>query len=448
MITTTLSLRGASAHRGRYVLGAIAVGVAVAFITGGLVLIRALEAQMRVAGADDAGTSAGLFLLLSAFGLVVVVAAGFVIANSFSATVAARFSELALLRAVGMRRRQVYASVMLEGGLVGAVGTVVGLFTGTLAAWAVSLVTMPDGSLPALQPSTALPALGVGLLVTMMSALLPAWQATRVRPVAALSAGPTLSGQPLPRGRAVAGTVLLGVGILAAAVPLGGGPADILVFTVGALVGFVGLAMLAPAAMPALGGGASRASGSAVAKLAIGNLVRSQRRTANASMAVVLGVTLFTGVMVVLHSVLEASRRAGYEPEGVGSTFALASALAGFTIVVALLGVINTIVLSVRERASELALLRTVGMTAREVRRSVTIEGTAIASLGVGAGLMLGLAGAWLLIGRLQDDALVAMPPWQLLAAMAAAVLVIVVMSSRAVAVRATAAARPVPASR
>lgn len=448
MITTKLSLRGAAAHRSRYALGAVAVAVAVAFITGGLVLIRALEAQLRVAGADDSGTSAGLFLLLSAFGLVVIVAAGFVIANSFSATVAARSRELALLRAVGMRRRQAYGSVVLEGGLVGAVGTALGLCSGTVAAWALLALTMPGASLPAPQWATVVPALSVGLLVTLAAVLLPAWHATRIPPVAALSTADTLSAQPLPRSRTVVGAVLLGVGILAAVVPLGGGPADILLFTVGALVGFAGLAMLAPAAMPALAGATSRTTRSAVAQLAIGNLVRSRRRMANSSMAVVLGVTLFTGVMVVLHSALEASRSAGYEPDGVGSTFALASGLAGFTIVVALLGVVNTLILSVRERAGELSLLRAVGMTTGEVRRSVTIEGAIVGALGVGGGLVLGLVGAWLLVGRLQDEALVATPPWLFLAAMSAAVLAIVVASTRAVASRAAAAARPAIASR
>ena len=70
---TRLSLRTASAHRSRYVLGAVAVGVASAFMVAGSMLVEALSAQMRVAGADDAGQSAGLFALLSVFGLVVIV---------------------------------------------------------------------------------------------------------------------------------------------------------------------------------------------------------------------------------------------------------------------------------------------------------------------------------------------------------------------------------------
>ena len=67
-----------------------------------------------------------------------------------------------------------------------------------------------------------------------------------------------------------------------------------------------------------------------------------------------------------------------------------------FAIVVALVGIVNTLSLAIIERRREFALLRAVGMTPRQVRSSVRIESLLIAGLGtmigVGAGSLLGFA--------------------------------------------------------
>jgi putative ABC transport system permease protein len=209
------------------------------------------------------------------------------------------------------------------------------------------------------------------------------------------------------------------------------------------LISFAGMSLLAPIFVPAMArmvttGITRRPAG----RLAVGNLARGRRRTANTTMAVVLGVTLFTGVNVVLNSALAATRAAGYTPDDTGTVFALAFGLTGLTILVGLLGVLNTIVLSVRERAQELSLLRAVGMTVREVRRTVTIEGTLVGLVGVGLGIVLGLAGSALLMTRLPDEGLLFAPPWTLIGAVALGSLALVATSTRVVAGRA-ASCRP-----
>jgi putative ABC transport system permease protein len=62
-------------------------------------------------------------------------------------------------------------------------------------------------------------------------------------------------------------------------------------------------------------------------------------------------------------------------------------------VVIALLGIVNTLALSVFERTRELGLLRAVGMTSAQVRSMVRWESVVISLIGgtVGAGLGVGL---------------------------------------------------------
>jgi putative ABC transport system permease protein len=64
-------------------------------------------------------------------------------------------------------------------------------------------------------------------------------------------------------------------------------------------------------------------------------------------------------------------------------------------IVIALIGIANTLALSVHERTRELGLLRAVGMTRRQMRGAIRWESVIIALLGTGLGFALGIGGAW-----------------------------------------------------
>ena len=69
--------------------------------------------------------------------------------------------------------------------------------------------------------------------------------------------------------------------------------------------------------------------------------------------------------------------------------------LLGMSVAVAVIGIINTLTLSIYERRRELGLLRVVGMTDRRVQRMVRVESMLIAVLGTVSGVGLGLlAGA------------------------------------------------------
>jgi putative ABC transport system permease protein len=76
------------------------------------------------------------------------------------------------------------------------------------------------------------------------------------------------------------------------------------------------------------------------------------------------------------------------------------------SVIIALIGIINTLSLSILERRRELGLLRAVGMTDRRVRRMVRLEAVLISALGTVTGIILGLFIGWGLIysiNRLSD---------------------------------------------
>ena len=79
----------------------------------------------------------------------------------------------------------------------------------------------------------------------------------------------------------------------------------------------------------------------------------------------------------------------------INNLLTLLYALLGMSVVVALIGIVNTMSLSIHERTRELGLLRAVGMTTRQLRRTVRYESAIIALIGTLAGLVLGLFFGW-----------------------------------------------------
>ncbi|WP_310962802.1 ABC transporter permease [Nocardioides terrisoli] len=69
------------------------------------------------------------------------------------------------------------------------------------------------------------------------------------------------------------------------------------------------------------------------------------------------------------------------------------------TLLLACLGVTNVMYLNIRDRGAELATLRAVGWREHDLDWLITVEGTLLALVGTVPGALLGLAGAWLLVG-------------------------------------------------
>ena len=88
----------------------------------------------------------------------------------------------------------------------------------------------------------------------------------------------------------------------------------------------------------------------------------------------------------------------------VNQILGLMMVLLALAIVIALLGIANTLALSVFERTREVGLLRAVGMTRRQVRRMVTWESMIIAVFGAAMGLVVGTGFGWAVVAALESE--------------------------------------------
>jgi putative ABC transport system permease protein len=79
-------------------------------------------------------------------------------------------------------------------------------------------------------------------------------------------------------------------------------------------------------------------------------------------------------------------------------------ALLTLAILIALLGVANTLALSIFERTRELGLLRAVGMTRPQIRSTIRGEAIVIALFGAAGGLGLGTFFGWAVVEALADE--------------------------------------------
>jgi putative ABC transport system permease protein len=80
------------------------------------------------------------------------------------------------------------------------------------------------------------------------------------------------------------------------------------------------------------------------------------------------------------------------------TVMAMLYVLLGFSVIVSLFGMVNTMVLSVFERTREIGMLRTIGMTRRQARRMIRHESIITALIGTTLGIGLGLALAGLVV--------------------------------------------------
>jgi putative ABC transport system permease protein len=104
----------------------------------------------------------------------------------------------------------------------------------------------------------------------------------------------------------------------------------------------------------------------------------------------------------------------GAVDDALGRIFGLFDALAAVAVVIAALGIVNTLTMNVIERVREIGVLRAAGMTRRQVWRSVVVEAGVLGLAGAILGIVLGLiVGALMVIlpgGRIDVAAAI---PWQ-----------------------------------
>jgi putative ABC transport system permease protein len=189
---------------------------------------------------------------LNMLALMALLTGGFLVFSAQSLSVARRRSQFALLRVLGTSRRALLIQVMVEGGVVGAVGAALGLGLGLLLADAALRLLGGDlgggyfeGGRPVLvfAPIAACVFFGLGLLCALGGSLLPAREASRAQPAVALkNAGDAVDPSTRPR-----------VGIALVLLVLGGACAFAPAVAGLPLLGYVSMALLLAggvAAMP------------------------------------------------------------------------------------------------------------------------------------------------------------------------------------------------------
>lgn len=262
--------------------------------------------QAEIISSSMSGLKQGLLV----FAGIALFVGTFIIANTFTMLVAQRTKELALMRAVGASRGQVTRSVLAEAFVVGTVAAVTGLVAGVgIGAGLKALLgmlgaTVPDGPL-VVTPGTVGAALAVGILITMLAAWLPGRRAAKIPPVAAMSSVHATATTKSLVLRNTLGALFSGAGIavVLAATTMSGSDGQA-PMGIGAVLLIIGVFILTPLLsrpLIAAVGPFMRVFGVS-GKLARQNSVRNPRRTAATASALMIGLTLITGMTVMAGS--------------------------------------------------------------------------------------------------------------------------------------------------
>lgn len=274
-------------------------------VTDGRVRTHAelIEANLDRALGDVEQFRTGLLV----FALVSVLVAAFVIANTFTIVLAQRSRDSAMLRMLGASRRQVFTAVLLESSALGVLASVAGLLLGFGVAAGIGRVAVDPAVAPRITLVSGLVPVLTGTLVAIGAALLPAWRASRVPPVEALSDAALHVGRGARRGSLVAGAVVLlaGIGVLA----LRG---ELVVVVAGGALTFLGLVLFGPALVPTLIRWFVRpvSRRSRLIGLAAADAGRNPRRVASTVMALVIGIGLVSSFAVGGSSIRDGAARA------------------------------------------------------------------------------------------------------------------------------------------
>ena len=425
-------------HAATVVVSALSTLFAVALILTTGVMSAALDADL-VEGSE---TFRATLLMVSFIFIVIALYVGAIVtANTFATIIAGRTRTIALYRLIGSTSARIRARVATEGLLMGGIGAVIGFVAaeGLIALVVVlgpSWGILPEGRhYPLFDPLTI-----AAVAVVMLTTWAAAWSGSRrvgaVSPIAATGAAVELRPEAARSrtARSVWAWILLGIGAALMALGLVMSvltPMALLVSFFGGLFSFTGIAIGAHFIMPPV----LKLTGAIINRgptgtLAAANAVRFPERSARSTIGLVIGVTLVVMFAVALDSYRTMTLSAfDNDPameailtETLAVTTAIFTGLVGFSAVIAAVGMVNTLSLSVLQRTRELGLLRALGFTGAQVRRMVVAESAQMTLAALGFGIVLGVFYGWVAAQSLLGFEIgFAMPsvPWLVIACVA-----------------------------
>jgi putative ABC transport system permease protein len=282
-------------------------------------VVRTAQSQANVEAAGIADRLGILTDGLFAFGFIAAFLGGFAIFNTFSMTIAERMGEFALLRALGATRRQVLGTVLAEAAAIGVAASLVGLGGGFLAALLIRALfgaiglSLPSGGV-SFELRTAEVGMGVGLLVTIAAALLPALRATRAAPLQAAREhqAPRSTSRRTALLRAAVALALFAGGLVLALTGSGSASQRLTRSAVGAgaiVLAIVAIAPLAIGQAVRLVGWPLERDGRILGRLARENATRNSARTAATASSLMIGLALVLFVTVYANGLRTSTNR-------------------------------------------------------------------------------------------------------------------------------------------
>jgi len=270
--------------------------------------VRIVSSAAR--GGAVAEMTAAFSLNLTALSLLALLVGMFLIYNTVTFSVVQRRPVIGSLRALGMTQREIFGMILLEAGLLGLLGTLLGLALGVfLGRGAVSAVTQTVNDLffvvavrDVSIPVWTLVKGGLsGVAAALVAAAIPAWEATGVPPAGALKRSDVEQRALalLPWVSVAGGVLVVGGGLLM--IPNWG-----LVLAFAGLFGLIiGIALLTPGITLLTMTGLQRLIGQRlgiVVRMAPRDIVRSLSRTSVAIAALMVSVSVIIGVSVMIGS--------------------------------------------------------------------------------------------------------------------------------------------------
>ena len=419
-----------------------------------------VSVDAKAAGSHNAmGTV--LSVVAAVFIAVAVYVATVVIANGVDTVVAGRLRQIAVLRLLGADARSLRRAVVRGVSGVALAGAVAGVLSGALIGDITRAVLVSRGDLNA-GDYAWFPSLGVPTaLVITGAAAAAAWVGSRS--VLRASPAQALLGASLPPTetrrlgvlRRLVTFGLIGAGslvlLLAAVLGESSGPGGFLMAALGSMLAGTGILVGARLVVPALVAVTGRLLGNDPPSLvAARNAVREPGRTTRSTMGLVIGVTLvttfaagFAALRTAAHSWDLTPHQAVQTDQMLHYTSIVMTCIVVVSSVIAAVGFVSTMSLSVIQRTREIGLLRALGFTAGQVRTMITKESVALSAtavvFGMALGLVFGALGAQSLVGFQTDGFAWGVPGGVLVGIAAGGVLLVLaaswVPSRRAVAV-------------
>ncbi|GAA0997297.1 ABC transporter permease [Subtercola frigoramans] len=349
------------------------------------------------------------------FFFVAVFVACIVTANTFGIIMAGRARHIALMRLLGASASTLRGAIAIEGAVVGFVGAALGLVVGLLVTQISYGALVTSGTFVNTPISTLSPLLVAPVIVGLVSTTGAAWFGSRkilgVSPIEATGATQEpriviVSEIPRRLRTLIIVSFFGGIALLIAGVAIGlKTPFGLLVAAPGGALSFVGFVLGSTFFIPVLLKAAGRLTGSSTPSvLASANALRYPARSARSTIGLVIGVTLVTMFSVAGQSFLAQTGPVAAGADAADAdgdraflqlTMGILTVLIGFSLVIAAIGLVNSLSLSVIQRRREIGLLRALGFTKQQVRMMILAESIQLTVVGGATGLVLGTVYGW-----------------------------------------------------